>query len=62
MPVRSTLAVSNSLCLIFLARRLKDTFNARACRQFLFLTACQFHIPFWMGRTIPNMFAFGPGE
>lgn len=60
IPVRSVLALSNAACLVFVARRLKDVFNTRAYRKFLILTACQFHVPFWIGRTVPNMLAFGP--
>lgn len=59
--VRSVLAFSNSLCLIFFARRLRDVFHVRLSRQFLILTCCQFHIMFWIGRTVPNMLVFGPG-
>ncbi|KAK9895497.1 glycosyltransferase family 22 protein [Cystobasidium minutum MCA 4210] len=58
--LRSVLAFSNSLCLIFFARRLRDVFHVRLSRQFLILTCCQFHIMFWIGRTVPNMLVFGP--
>ena len=30
-------------------------------QAFLLLSASQFHIPFWAGRTIPNMLAFPLG-
>lgn len=60
--VRSVLAFSNSLCIIFFARRLRDVFHVRLSRQFLILTCCQFHIMFWIGRTVPNMLVFGPSK
>jgi hypothetical protein len=36
-----------------------DTFTSTLFQLFAII---QFHTPFWMGRTLPNMFAFSPGK
>jgi hypothetical protein len=53
--VRLGLALSNAASLIYFARHLPR----RISSLFLLYSACQFHLPFWAGRTIPNMVAFG---
>lgn len=37
-------------------------FDTSTSTLFQLFTITQFHIPFWMGRTLPNMFAFLPGK
>ncbi|KAF9006247.1 hypothetical protein BDZ89DRAFT_1233644 [Hymenopellis radicata] len=49
--VRLVLATVNALAV---SRR----FGRLAALYFILFTLSQFHIPFWMGRTLPNMFAF----
>ncbi|KAJ3720049.1 Alg9-like mannosyltransferase family-domain-containing protein [Lentinula raphanica] len=57
--VRITLSTLNALSLSFLRRSLSRRFGPRTSWCFTLLTLSQFHVPFWMSRTIPNMYAFG---
>ncbi|KAJ3768450.1 alpha-1,6-mannosyltransferase subunit, partial [Lentinula raphanica] len=57
--VRLTLSTLNALSLSFLRRSLSRRFGPRTSWCFTLLTLSQFHVPFWMSRTIPNMYAFG---
>lgn len=60
-PVRLVLAFVSALALIFLSRRVRSTYGARIAKYTLVLSATQFHVPFWAGRTVPNMLAFPLG-
>ena len=55
--VRLTLASINVLSLCILRRAIKKQFGFSTAMIFVLLTSTQFHLPFWMGRTLPNMFA-----
>ena len=55
--VRLTLASINVLSLCILRRAIKKQFGLSTAMIFVLLTSTQFHLPFWMGRTLPNMFA-----
>lgn len=59
--VRLMLATLNGLALIFMRRAATQRFGRLTGLFFTFLTISQFHLPFWMGRTVPNMIAFFPG-
>src|ERR1700722_6278458 len=59
--VRLVLATANTLGLCLLRRSVSRRFGHLADVLFFLLTCSQFHVPFWMGRTLPNMFAFLPG-
>lgn len=58
---RLTLAWANAFALCLFRRRVSRRFGAQTSTLFVLISVTQFHIPFWMGRTIPNMFAFPLG-
>jgi alpha-1,6-mannosyltransferase len=60
-PARLTLASLNALALARLRRATARCFGLPASLLFVLLTCTQFYLPFWMGRTMPNMFALAPG-
>ena len=60
--MRLLLAFLNSLALIFIRRSLSRAFAPLTGTLYAFLTVSQFHVPYWQGRTLPNMFALIPGE
>ena len=61
LPVRMVLASANAVGLIALRRAVSRRFGRPMGFMFVLLTITQFHLPFWMGRTLPNMFALLPG-
>ncbi|PPQ98171.1 hypothetical protein CVT26_003217 [Gymnopilus dilepis] len=58
--VRLVLATLNALTLALIRRGASRRFGRTTGLFFTLLTCSQFHLPFWMGRTIPNMFATIP--
>lgn len=60
-PVRLVLATANALALCLLRRAVSRRFGRLVSWLFVAFTISQFHMPFWMGRTLPNMFALFPG-
>jgi hypothetical protein len=62
MLVRLVLATINALGLSLIRRGTENHFGRMTSLMFVVLTYSQFHILFWMGRTLPNMFALFPGE
>ena len=60
-PVRLILAGCNAAGLCTIRRPLQMRFGRTAGTFFTLLTCSQFHLMFWMGRTLPNMFALLPG-
>ena len=58
---RLTLAWTNVLALCLFRRAVFRRFGAQTSTLFALIALTQFHVPFWMGRTIPNMFAFPLG-
>lgn len=60
-PVRLVLATVNALGLCLIRRAVSRRFGRPTSLLFVLLSCSQFHIPFWMGRTLPNMFALLPG-
>ncbi|KAI9463196.1 alpha-1,6-mannosyltransferase subunit [Lactarius psammicola] len=55
--IRLVLASINALGLCFLRRVVARRFGRSTSVLFALITVSQFHLPFWMGRTLPNMFA-----
>ncbi|KAL6298546.1 Alg9-like mannosyltransferase family-domain-containing protein [Sparassis latifolia] len=58
--VRLVLATINAIGFCLLRRTVSRRFGGLTSVLFAFLTCTQFHLPFWMGRTLPNMFAVFP--
>lgn len=58
--VRLVLASSNALIICLIRRAVSRRFGRPTAFAFALLTCVQFHLPFWMGRTLPNMFALAP--
>ena len=56
------LASANAMGLVLLRRAVTRRFGQLAGFMFVLLSITQFHLPFWMGRTLPNMFALLPGK
>ena len=61
LPVRMVLASANTVGLITLRRGVSRRFGRPTGFMFVLLTITQFHLPFWMGRALPNMSALLPG-
>ncbi|KAJ3504954.1 hypothetical protein NMY22_g17750 [Coprinellus aureogranulatus] len=55
--VRLTLATLNALGLCLVRHAVSKRFGRKMGLHYTLLTCSQFHVPFWMGRTIPNMYA-----
>ncbi|THH04867.1 hypothetical protein EW145_g5206 [Phellinidium pouzarii] len=60
ISVRLTLATLNAVGLCVLRRTVSKRFGFRTGAFFTALSCSQFHLPFWMGRTLPNTFALFP--
>ncbi|TBU24458.1 Alg9-like mannosyltransferase family-domain-containing protein [Dichomitus squalens] len=60
--VRMVLASANAVGLIALRRAVSRRFGRSTGFMFVLLSITQFHLPFWMGRTLPNMFALLPAN
>ncbi|KAF9001544.1 Alg9-like mannosyltransferase family-domain-containing protein [Cyathus striatus] len=58
--VRLTLATLNALSLCLIRRAAGRRFGRITGLLFTVISVSQFHLPFWMGRTVPNMFALFP--
>ncbi|KAL9713996.1 Dol-P-Man:Man(7)GlcNAc(2)-PP-Dol alpha-1,6-mannosyltransferase [Leucoagaricus gongylophorus] len=55
--VRLALATINAVALVCFRKAVSNRFGHTTASFFALLTCSQFHLPFWMGRTLPNMFA-----
>ncbi|KZO90713.1 glycosyltransferase family 22 protein [Calocera viscosa TUFC12733] len=55
---RLLLASANVAGLCVLRRATSRRFGSTAGLLFIVLSCSQFHVPFWLSRTLPNMFAF----
>ncbi|TDL25533.1 hypothetical protein BD410DRAFT_895791 [Rickenella mellea] len=60
IAIRIALATINSLGLALVRRATTRRFGFATGALFVPITATQFHLPFWMGRTLPNMVALFP--
>ncbi|KAF8554440.1 hypothetical protein OG21DRAFT_1578255 [Imleria badia] len=58
--LRLVLASLNAFALILIRRAVSTRFGRQTSWWYALLTCSQFHLPFWMGRTLPNMFALVP--
>ncbi|KAF8895998.1 alpha-1,6-mannosyltransferase subunit [Infundibulicybe gibba] len=58
--VRLVLATLNGVGLVLIRRAVSRRFGRPTSLYFTLLTCSQFHLPFWMGRTLPNTFALFP--
>ncbi|OBZ66165.1 putative Dol-P-Man:Man(7)GlcNAc(2)-PP-Dol alpha-1,6-mannosyltransferase [Grifola frondosa] len=58
--VRLVLATLNAIGFCLLRRAVSRRFGHPTSVFFVLLTCTQFHLPFWMGRALPNMFALFP--
>ncbi|KAL7942242.1 glycosyltransferase family 22 protein [Trichoderma barbatum] len=57
--VRAVLGCFNVACLVFFGRAMREPFGKGAARWWVLLSVSQFHVVFYLSRTLPNMFAFG---
>ncbi|CDZ96978.1 Protein involved in dolichol pathway for N-glycosylation (mannosyltransferase family) [Phaffia rhodozyma] len=55
--VRLVMAAISSLSLIYLSRSISIRYGSISGRFFLLLCSTQFHLPFYMGRSLPNFLA-----
>ncbi|KAI1797080.1 Alg9-like mannosyltransferase family-domain-containing protein [Ganoderma leucocontextum] len=60
--LRMVLASANAVGLISIRRAVTKRFGRPTGFMFVLLSITQFHVPFWMGRTLPNMFALLPAN
>ncbi|KAI0750080.1 Alg9-like mannosyltransferase family-domain-containing protein [Daedaleopsis nitida] len=60
--LRMVLASMNAVGLCMLRRAVSRRFGRPTGVMFVLLSITQFHLPFWMGRTLPNMFALIPAN
>ncbi|PNP43747.1 hypothetical protein TGAMA5MH_04028 [Trichoderma gamsii] len=57
--VRAVLGGFNAVCLVVFGAALREAFGRGAARWWVVLSVTQFHVVFYLSRTLPNMFAFG---
>lgn len=62
LVVRGCLGFLNASSLLFFRRALSQAFGRDVARIWLLLLVTQFHIMYYLARTLPNMFAFGLSE
>ncbi|KAF8648108.1 hypothetical protein AX16_006405 [Volvariella volvacea WC 439] len=60
ITVRLVLATLNCIGLCFIRRAVSRRWGSLTGVLYILVTCSQFHLPFWMGRTLPNMFALLP--
>ncbi|KAH7342008.1 Alg9-like mannosyltransferase family-domain-containing protein [Rhizoctonia solani] len=58
--IRLCLASINAFGLVLIRWSVQRRFGRGTSALFTLLTCTQFHLPFWIGRTLPNMFALFP--
>ncbi|KAK4075489.1 CAZyme family GT22 [Trichoderma aggressivum f. europaeum] len=59
LVVRAVLGCFNAACLVVFGGAVREAFGKGAARWWVVLSVSQFHVVFYLSRTLPNMFAFG---
>ena len=57
--VRAVLGGFNAGCLLFFRNSLAQAYGKGVARWWILLLVSQFHVVYYLSRTLPNMFAFG---
>ncbi|KAM0483545.1 hypothetical protein ACHAPX_002036 [Trichoderma viride] len=57
--VRAVLGGFNAVCLVVFGAAVREAFGRGAARWWVVMSVAQFHVVFYLSRTLPNMFAFG---
>ncbi|KAH6604694.1 glycosyltransferase family 22 protein [Trichoderma cornu-damae] len=57
--VRAVLGGFNAACLVVFGGAVREAFGKGAARWWVLLIVSQFHVVFYLSRTLPNMIAFG---
>ncbi|KAM0514662.1 hypothetical protein ACHAPE_006658 [Trichoderma viride] len=57
--VRAVLGGFNAVCLVVFGAAVREAFGRGAARWWVVMSVTQFHVVFYLSRTLPNMFAFG---
>jgi alpha-1,6-mannosyltransferase len=60
--VRAVLGGFNAVCLVVFGAAVREAFGRGAARWWVVMSVTQFHVVFYLSRTLPNMFAFGLSE
>lgn len=60
--VRAVLGGFNAACLVVFGAAVREAFGKGAARWWVLFSVTQFHVVFYLSRTLPNMFAFGLSE
>lgn len=60
--VRGLLGLLNAACLLIFRRGLDKSFGTVTGRCWIGLIVSQFHLMFYLTRTLPNMYSFGLSE
>lgn len=60
--VRGLLGVANSAALLVFRRALRRAYGRGVANWWVVLTMSQFHVNYYLSRTLPNMYAFGLSE
>ncbi|GAA5987106.1 hypothetical protein JCM11641_006429 [Rhodosporidiobolus odoratus] len=58
VAVRLVLSLVSALSVIFFSRRVAASYGSKVAKYSLLLLSTSFHVPFWAGRTVPNVLAF----